>query len=398
MTGKLASGEWLTVPRMKAYCVLLLIGTVAALVALVVTSQGGVDRWGRPLGTDFTCFWTAGKLTLEGVPEAAYDHARHHAEQKAAFGGRDVPFYSWLYPPLFLMPVALLALMPYLTALVVWMAATLGLYLAVLHRIAPSSLTVAAGLAYPAVFVTLTHGQNAFLIAALLGGALLVLDRRPVLAGVLIACLAFKPHFGLLLPLVLALTGRWRTFLAATVTLGLLVGLSVALFGPQTWLAMFDSISFTRTTLLDTGAIGWEKIQSLLAALRHAGLGSGQAYAAQAVLTLALAAAVAWIWRSTAAYPLKAAALVTAALLATPYLVDYDMAVLGLAIAWFTGHGLRHGFLAWEKTLLAAVWISPLMARSVAEHTYVPLGLLAMLTLFALILRRIRHERGQSAA
>ena len=57
------------------------------------------------------------------------------------------------------------------------------------------------------MFVNVGHGQNGFLTAALLGGALHWLDRRPWLAGVLIGCLAYKPQFGVLIPVAL-LAGR----------------------------------------------------------------------------------------------------------------------------------------------------------------------------------------------
>ena len=62
-------------------------------------------------------------------------------------------------------------------------------------------------LAFPATFINLFHGQNGFLNAALLGAALLALDRRPVVAGILFGLLSYKPHLGLLVPLAL-LAGR----------------------------------------------------------------------------------------------------------------------------------------------------------------------------------------------
>ena len=73
-------------------------------------------------------------------------------------------------------------------------------------------------LAFPAVYVNLAHGQNGFLSAALLGGSLLILDQRPKLAGVLIGLLAYKPQFGVLIPLVLIATGRWTVIAAAAAT------------------------------------------------------------------------------------------------------------------------------------------------------------------------------------
>jgi hypothetical protein len=42
----------------------------------------------------------------------------------------------------------------------------------------------------------------------LIGAALVNLDRRPLLAGLLLGLMAYKPQFGILFPLVLAATGR----------------------------------------------------------------------------------------------------------------------------------------------------------------------------------------------
>ena len=77
-------------------------------------------------------------------------------------------------------------------------------------------------LSFPAVFVNLGHGHNGLLTAALFGAALVVLDRRPLLAGLLFGLLAYKPQFGVLIPLVLIATWRWRTVAAAVGTVSAL--------------------------------------------------------------------------------------------------------------------------------------------------------------------------------
>jgi hypothetical protein len=112
------------------------------------------------------------------------------------------------------------------------------------------------------------------------------------------------------------------------------------------------------------------------------------AYALQGAVTVALGGALIWLWRGTASYPLKAAALCLAAILATPYSFDYDMMALAPAIAFVAADGLARGFGAWEKTALAALWLTPLVARSVAHATLIPIGVLAMLAVFILLLRR----------
>jgi uncharacterized membrane protein (DUF485 family) len=79
-------------------------------------------------------------------------------------------------------------------------------------------------------------------------------------------------------------------------------------------------------------------------------------------------------------------------LLATPYSLDYDMTALAPAIAFLAIHGLRHGFAAYEKTALAALWIAPLVARSIAQAILVPVGVLTMAAMLGLVLYRAAQE------
>ncbi|RMF06083.1 MAG: DUF2029 domain-containing protein, partial [Alphaproteobacteria bacterium] len=353
---------------------------------------------GRPLGTDFSNVYAAGKLTLQGTPQAAYDPLLQHAMEKTVFGGRDVPFYGWHYPPQFLLVAAVLALLPYGWALLAWMALTLPAYLAAVRAILPRSDVLIPAAAFPAVFVNLGHGQNGFLTAALLGGGLVLLERRPVMAGLLIGLLAYKPQFGVLIPLVLAVSGRWTAIMAAAATVVASCIVTLALFGSGIWEAFFASTEFTRSVVLEAGGTGWQKIQSIFAALRMWGAGIEIAYSGQLLLALGVAASLAWLWRSQAAFALKAAALATGSLLATPYVLDYDLVVLGVAIAFFAAHGLRHGFRSWEISGLAAAWCIPLVARSLGGALNLPFGLMALLALYFLTLRRAALDRAAASA
>ena len=134
-------------------------------------------------------------------------------------------------------------------------------------------------LAYPAVFINLGQGHNGFLTAALIGAALCQLDRRPILAGILIGCLAYKPQFGLLIPLVLAVSGRWRTFAAAAVTVAVMAIAVTLAFGVEVWPAFLASTKFSRIVVLEQGGTGWYKIQSVFSWVRMWGGGIALAYA-----------------------------------------------------------------------------------------------------------------------
>jgi hypothetical protein len=156
----------------------------------------------------------------------------------------------------------------------------------------------------------------------------------------------------------------------------------------QVWHAFFVGAEFTRTVVLDQGDTGWHKIQSVFSWARMWGAPVPLAYGIQGAATLALAMASAWLWHGKAPYPLKASGLCLAAILATPYTLDYDMMVLAPAIAFLAADGMARGFGPWEKTALAALWLVPLVARTFPQATLIPLGVPVMLAMFVLLLRR----------
>jgi alpha-1,2-mannosyltransferase len=403
----LRSGAWVSPERIRRVAVAILCVAAVSIVFLLITAKGLVDLQGRPLGTDFSSFYSAGTYVLDGNVQAPYDLARQHAREQVIFGAA-TPLYSWFYPPFFLFVTAVLALLPYAAALVGWQLVTLAFYLLSIRAIvspyprlreegrdegapalgAASPTLSLAALAFPAVLVNLGHGQNGFLTVALLGGALAVLNKRPLAAGLLFGLLAYKPQFGLMIPLALAAGGYWRSFAAAAATVALLAVAATAVFGFDAWRAFFDSTHFMRTVALEQGDLGWYKMQSIFAWARMWGAPIAVAYALQALLVAGLGAALVWQWRSQTAYPVKAASLCIATILATPFAFDYDMMVLAPAIAFFAADGLQRGFGPWEKTALAALYLTPIAARTFTQWTLVPLGVPVMIVTFILLLRR----------
>lgn len=405
----LRSGAWLTRERIRLLAFAVLFASAAGFAYILATSDGLNDFKGRPLGTDFSNVYAAGTYVLDGKPEAPFDPPQQFARERAIFGA-DTQFYGWHYPPFFLFIAAALALMPYALALAVWQGVTFAFYLLATRSIVSSWLPtpptardketmhdgrwLLLAVAFPAVFVNLGHGHNGFLTAALIALALVHLDARPWLAGILFGLLAYKPQFGLLIPLVLAASGRWRAFGAAAATVAGLAVVTTLAFGPDIWNAFLASTHFTRVVVLERGDTGWHKIQSVFSWVRMWGGPVPLAYAVQGAATLAIAATLVWLWRGRASFALKAGALVIGAILATPYSLDYDMMVLAPAIAFVAMDGLARGFGPYEKSALALMWAMPLVARTLAQQTMIPLGVLTMLFVFILILRRAAHSTG----
>src|SRR5215208_5554535 len=299
----------------------MMVGTVVALGFLFASANGTLDRLNRPLGTDFSSFWTAGRMALEGHAALAYDWASHWEMQKQTHG-IDM-FFPWSYPPFFLLIAAAFAALPYVPALVVWQTASLIAALSAFRAILPQPLALLFAFGFPGVLICLGHGQTGFLTAALLAGGILALPRNEVFAGLMFGLLAYKPQFGLLLPFVLAAGGYWRAIGAAAATVLASIVLTVAVWGWPVGQAFIDWLPLTRTIAFEAGDTGFEKFQSAFAWVRLWGGSLTLAYGLQAVVTGGVLVGCVWIWRAAVDPRLKGAALITGALLSSPYVLDY---------------------------------------------------------------------------
>ena len=304
---RIRTGDWVTARRVRLYPRLFLAVCLALAVVAILRGQGSLTDASTPLGTDFISFWSAANLVAQGRPAAAYDHAALQALEQT-ITGPDGPLYTWLYPPMALLVVAPLAALPYPAALVAWLGLTLAGYLTALWRLLPERRALLPLLAFPPLFINLGHGQNAFLSAALLGWGLVLLPRRPWLAGLLMGTLIYKPQLGLLLPVALLAAGQGRAVLGAGLAALALMGATYGLWGSEVWIAFLAKSDYARQ-MLEQGLVPWYKMTSVFAAARMLGGGVGVGWALQGLASLIAAATVWRLWRGPAAYPLKVAAL-----------------------------------------------------------------------------------------
>ncbi len=362
--------------------------TMIAIVALFATAHGTVDSLGRPVGTDFSNVWTAGWMANHGQAAMAWDWPTHYAVQKQAHHDDAIPFYGWHYPPPFLIIAALLAQLPYIAALLVWQGLTLTMALTLVRRILPGNRdAMLAAMGAPVVMICLGHGQNAFLTASLLGGGMFFLDRRPWVAGMLLGALVYKPQFAVLIPILIMARGNVRAFAGAALMAGALCLLTLVIWGWPVWQAFIESLPLTRQVVIEGGTTGWEKIPSPFSAVRLWGGPVTLAYVGQGVVTIA-AIAVAALTARRGSMELRGAAALSAALLCTPYVLDYDFVLLGVAIAFLVADMGKRGTLRWEPTWIAYGWAAPLFGRIVTEWTLIPLNLIAAIAILTLTIRR----------
>lgn len=383
---------WLDEARTRGYLRAVALLNAAALVLLVATSHGGIDRNGFLLGTDFLSFWTTGQMLHDHAN--VYDVAAHTATQRAFYASDD-GHTAFFYPPTFLPFCWPLGLLGYFPALALWLVATGAAYLlalrAWLKQVGLAQPLLVLFAAFPPVLIAVTHGQTSFLVAALLGLGALLVPRQPWLAGLLLGLATIKPQFGLLVPVALLLTREWRAIGGAVLGAVLLGAVSTLAFGRQIWADWFH-IGSAAQGAMDQGAVGYAKMQSLLAAAMLLGAPSSMAYALQGALTLAVAGAVAWAsWGRRFDLPL-AALMLAGAPLATPFVLDYDMVLLAFPLIWLASQALGQGFRPWEKLIFVATFIAAAFARPLALAVGIPIMPVILVAFFVVVFRRVNES------
>jgi arabinofuranan 3-O-arabinosyltransferase len=383
-SGHHASGAKLARP-VELVCFALIVVNAVYLAASYVQGTWLIAPNGSGIESDFVNVWAAGRLALAGHAAAAYDWPTHKLMEETAVGHAFDGYFGWHYPPTFLFVAAALSLLPYAAAYALWVFATFPAYLVAIRAIIGDRVGYLLAAAFPAVLPNFIVGQNGFLTASLVGGALLLLETNPIAAGILLGLLTYKPHLGLLFPIALAAGGYWRAFFTAAIVAVLMAGASWLAFGNEAWLAFLGNIGHTSQAFLSQGWADWSKLQTAFGLTRTLGGSERLAWIVQAVVSLVAAISVAIVWRGKAAYDIKAAALGVGVLVATPYLYIYDLVALAVPIAFLLRLGNARGYLSRELIGIA------LACGLILIFPFVkfPVGFAALLLIAGLVARCI---------
>jgi hypothetical protein len=312
---------------------------------------------GYPRCIDFGFFWLSGKLAVAGDTSRIFDFPAWSAIQASFFNPGSCPnFNRFFYPPTLLFLTYPLGLMPYVVALGAWIVASFGLYQAAVYAIIPrrAALIVAA----TPVFVMLSNvlmGHNGFFSAALIGLALLFTERRPMLSGIFLGMLTYKPHFGLLFPIGLLASRNWRAIGSAVLLTAVLAILAWMAFGYEGWAEFINAFTERGSDLGPAQGVH-PRLQSIFGIFYWTGVSLWVAWSAQLAVSVLTALGIWMLWANPISFNLKAAALCAGILLASPYALFYDLSILCIAAAFFIKEGMSRGFLPGERTLMVIFW------------------------------------------
>ncbi|AOI61735.1 glycosyltransferase family 87 protein [Burkholderia diffusa] len=387
--------QWLTADRIVPYSCIMLLLCVAFLITWAVVTDAFTSQTAARPGVDFSVFWTASQLVLQGHAAAIYDPVFFSHAEVARFGAyighQSLP---WLYPPTMLLFIAPVALVPFLPAYFLFFAGSLLCYAYAVLRLSglrahlpvPRAAALVV-LAYSGVFASVLYGQNSILTAGIAALALHLLGRRPIVAGMLIGLLAIKPQMAMVFPFVLIATRSWRTFASAAITTVLFAVAGIALTGTGALSGLAHVMSIVRGMHFTLPAY-WFVSPTPFAALRLAGASIPVALAAQTAVGLLAIAAAVQVWRRTDDMRLRGAALAVATLLTTPYLWHYELAWLGIAVFCLIAHGLDDGWLPGDQIVIVLAWLLPIFEVFNRITKLPQIGSVVLLAVLFIVVRR----------
>src|SRR5436190_3539073 len=325
------------IDAIRALSVLGAFFFVVAVVGYIATASWHpeIPRDGTSLvvGRDFLNFWMYGRAAPTADPSRFYDVAEYNRALQALLGS-GYPGQNWSYPPSLFFIAAPFGQLGYFPALLLWTLLGGAIFYAVARRHIADNRLLIPLLLSPAAVLCIISGQSSLITAAMLVTIFAWLDRRPIAAGILMGLLTLKPQLGILFPVVLIASARWRVFASAAITTLLIAGATALVFGPQVWVDFATKgLAANNLVLADPERIATPFYPTVFMNLRGIDLPYSVAMAVQLCVSAAAVGLVAWAFRRHRdADPAMLMALFLAcSVSAVPYMLSYD--ALGLTFA-----------------------------------------------------------------
>ncbi len=394
----------MAIPRIKGTLVLttdriVMISLLMAVMSYGVYGQALIAsddmnlQAGPPVGGDYVAFWGAAKAVAQGEAAEIYELKNFEAHLLEEGPPRERYGLTWQYPPSYYFFVMPLALTPFFFGYLLWTFGTFALFLGVMRKTMSLQWTgVFLIAALPVCFNAVITGQNGFLTASLLVLAVALPDKRPIMAGIAAGLLTFKPQLGVLLPFAYMAAGCWRAFFSAAITALLMMAASIGVFGLETWQAFIHAI-INVSEGVKSSLYPIHKMPTVFAAFHKSGVSREIAMILQGLAAVSAIGLVLYVWRKVKDWELRAAILMAAVFLCTPYAYYYEMTILIFPAVVLVRQALRTGFLRFEELGLAVLWAIPMFLPGVSKFMGAQLGLVMVLLLLGMLLRRAFFAR-----
>lgn len=363
--------------------ILFLLACLCAMIPV----EGMLNWNGVRVGNDFIVFYSSALLASGGEAASAYDLAILNTYQHDVLGVEPEAL-PWRYPPVyffFLLPFTYLG---YLGAFWAWSALTILGLMIVIRRITPVwYLPLLVPLCLPVAY-TMVAGQNGTLTAIVIGAGLIMLPRSAKVAGIILGLLVYKPQLAVVIPFCLLAGRYYSALISMVVTAIVLVLMSWIIFGADPWVAFFQGLSSQTNSAFGADQVNWERIPTVVITAMQVFDSSRTAWMLQVGVALFALTLAVWVWRATTEPGVRALALVASTPLVSPYIWDYDIAILIIPIAFLASESWGGKWTTGKFIILLSMWFAEPTLRLMSVKIGLQLGpfLWAVLLVYSVIL------------
>ena len=348
------SSSFERIAKSKAILYALVVANVSVAIFSYFDFVFKISTGGEAVLTDFHSFYVVGKMFMSGVVENAYHYKTMFEAQEAVTGAQS--FMPWTYPPFFNFIAALLSILPLGLSYILFISLTGTAYLLILRKISGEYFCAVLMAIEPALLINIRCGQNGFVTGALIGLFVFYALRARSVAGVPLGLMVIKPHLAVGVSIFTVLSRRWGVFAVAAAAV-VVSSLAVTVcMGREIWLAFLGGIGEARQ-FLELGLYPMNRMSSVYAALQSLGIPVHWAFSVQvaAAFGACLVVGVA-CWNRWSVRRILGLAVI-ASLCVSPYSYDYDLTILGVAVAVLIGDISRHTSDKEKLLLLALSWV-----------------------------------------
>ncbi len=390
------AASWLTAKRIRIHG-LLLAFCLWTIYAVDMSTPGLIDRNGLVKGTDFLHFYTLGNLALHDRGDLLYD-MRAQAELTHQLVTRAPDsVYVALYGPQVSLFFATFAHLSYGWALTAWLTLNLLIYALCCYAVwrtcprlhAYRWTVVILAIAFPGLFHLIAWGQTSGLALMCFTLAFLALrDDRPLLAGLAIGSLIFKPQLGLAAAVVFLSARQWRVVASAVMAAVLQLAVAWTHYGTTIMRNYWHTLTRLEKVLplLEPRLYQTHSLRSFWSLLLP---WPRVAFILYAISALAVVVFAVRAWKSVLPLSLRYSVLLLATVLVSPHLTVYDLIILAPAFLLLSDWTMSRGDDRFVPLLQQLFYFCyPLfLIGPLARITHVQLSVVAMTALLLICWR-----------
>lgn len=320
---------------------------------------------GQTIGRDAYNFWAAGMLAFDGRISEIYNNEAFSLAIKQLLGP-EAGLHVFPYPPPALLGVAAFGWLSYEATLILWSVIGFFAFFFAINLPDFKKSIVWLTVLMPLAWCNIVLGQNGLLTAALFIGGLRLAHSRPIIAGILIGCLAYKPTLAVLIPFALLFERRWTVIISATITLLILCVLPILIWGSHVWGDYLQQAVPFQGLLLEhgTGLAQTMKLTPFMS-MRLLGYEIGTAYLVQTLFSLVtlFTIAIYFLKRkfSNQFTSLDILILAIATILIVPYTHFYDLTLMTGGILLLAKQDIvKHESLPYKSYTFTLLYMMPI--------------------------------------